>query len=146
MADKDIRKALETALQSYMTAQTPKVLISFPNIPFDTNQLHPDTGVPITEYIRASFHPVTNQVMTLGSTPRIQRTGFAKFDAYVQQGSGPDRCDDLAEMVRQAFPYSTVLQRNGIQVQLDTVDTGVPVQFQNWWYCPVKVNWWVWVS
>ena len=146
MSDKDIRKAIEIQLAAHMAAQTPQVLVAYPNVPFDTNQNHPQTGKPITEFIRCSFHPLLNSVKTLGPTPRIQRTGVTKADTFTQQGDGPDRCDDLVQMVRDAFPYATVLQRNGIQVQLDTVDPGTPVQWQNWWYCPVSINWWVWVS
>lgn len=144
MDNKSLRKALEVPLFDAMAAANPIVLVDWENQGFDTNQLHPVTHVPITEYVRCRHYPNPAQAMTLGATPRIQVGGFSKTDVFVQSGAGRDRADAIAALIEAAYPITTTLLRNGIQVQIGVVTVSAGLPWSNWWYTPINISWTVW--
>lgn len=133
--DKAVRKALEKALKDVIDAlpadQRPKV--QWPNIAFD------DSKVP--EYIRPTFHPGTQRPKTLGPNPRTEVNGVFKVGVFVRPGTGPDRLDDLVDLVISAYPYGTDLNAGGRAIQIDAVDKGDLITPPNWAYKPVDIRW-----
>lgn len=142
--DKSIRKALESPLKVAMAAATPAILVDWENQGFDPNQTHPVLNTPITEYVRASYHPNPPRAMTIGETPREQIDGFFRVDVFVQQGTWQDRADDIADLVKAAYPITTNFTRNGIQVQIGTIARNSAIPWLNWWYIPLNINFTCW--
>jgi len=140
----DIRKALESPLYGAMAAASPVILVQWENQSIITDKPNPTTGLPITEYIRFSFHPTLTDAATLGQTPRIQKDGFIKTDIFIQSGAGTDRADAIFELIKAAYPVTSDFTRNGSQVQIGAIADNPGVAFGSWYYKPVSIPWTVW--
>lgn len=134
MSKKLIRKALEVPLDIAM--EDAGISVHWWGLPFNKSGL--------SRYVRASTHFGEDAARTLGRNPRIERSGTFKVGIFSDPLLGQDGNDDIAALVRAAYPYADDLVRGGIRVNILTVDDGDLVQDGSFLYSPVVVNWTVW--
>lgn len=128
---KSARRALEAYLKS--TLDTAGVAMVFPGLGGDESAQQ--------RYVRFSNHAAPVTVREMGNTPRIEGRGFMKAGIFTKPVDGQDANDALVGIVAQAFPYNMRLTRDGINVDIGTVDHGDFVISGGWGYSPVDVNW-----
>lgn len=129
-----IRKALESQLLTAMEAA---------GIECVTGKGHLDTA-GLSEYVRGSVSFGEDHATEVGRNPRIERAGRLNVGVFTEVVRLEDRNDVVCGLVRAAFPYGLDLEREGIQVNILTVDDGDCVGQGSFLFSPVTVKFMVW--
>lgn len=131
----DIRKAFEAKLKAAVDAlpEAERPALRWPGIRWD------DSGVD--HYLRPTLHAARERPATLGPSPRLARQGFFKVGVFSRAGLGTDRLDQLADIVKAAYPYGVDLTVGAAKVQIDRRDVGDLLEPPGWSYKPVDLYW-----
>lgn len=132
---KGIRKAFEVRLKAAIDALPPteQAPIAWPNIAFDDSA--------VDHYLLPQMHTNRHTPRTLGPAPRVSTTGIYSVQVRSKPGTGPDVLDDLAEIVKSAYPYSSDLDVEGVKIQIDEVSVGDQLPVNGWMTRAVSINW-----
>jgi hypothetical protein len=151
---RSIRKALEAPLEAALVAggvcidpqNSNHATIWWPNLPIDPDDYLHNAASPtrLEEYVRMTVHGRGTFIRTLGSTPRIEQRGIARFLVNTRASTGQDRNDTIAGIVAGAYPYNATLTRDGISVFIDRNEPGDGVPVGDWFGAMVDVYWSVW--
>lgn len=140
---KPIRKALEVPLAPALVLASmcldpddpTRALVGIQNLPIDP------TREGVVEYCSISILFAPDKPIEMGQDPRIEGSGAALIIVRVLEGQGPDRPDDIARIVTEAYPYNALLAQDGISVIIGTTDPRTAAQIGPWFTVPISVNW-----
>lgn len=132
----DIRKAFEVRLADTLAAYDIAVEVNWPD-----GQSFDDSALLI--YCRPRLFQAAETPKTLGPNPRVQRRGLFKIQSFLKEGQPEDRLDDLAETLKEAYPYATDLVAGGASVQIEnkTVLGQGAAPVDGWVYRSTDITW-----
>ena len=141
--DMSIRKALEKQLTVACAAAHAAKMIEWPNLPFDRQDALKENNGP-GYFLRPSFHPADERPKTLGSTPRVEHRGFFTVAVFAQPGGSEDPADLVVGQIRDGFPYSQPLTRDGLTIEITRRQRGTANTVDGWYYLPISIYWTLW--
>lgn len=132
----DIRKALEEklVLVSGLTAD---------QIAWENKKFKPVDG---QSWIRAKLMPTEAKASAIGAGNAVLHRGLFLADCFVNQNAGPAAADILADLVMDGFAYGTQLTVSGKIINIRHAERAGAFQDDPWYYVPVTVTWYSYVS
>lgn len=132
---KQIRKAFEAELIVLAPALEldPDTQIQWPNVQFDDSS--------VAEYLRPTIDALPERVRTMGPGGRVELRGSFSIGVFVRAGSGPDRLDDLVELIKNGYSYDQDLTAGTRKVQINQRTVGPPLYPTGWAYRSVDLSW-----
>jgi hypothetical protein len=134
MSKERIRRALDVTLKNAMEAAGVECFLGLEPIPDD----------PPEEYVRGSPSFGRDNATEIGQDPRIERGGRYRVAIYTNPRLMQDRNDEVARLVRAAFPYGVDLVYEGIRVNILTIDDSECLPDGSYLFSPLYVNFMVW--
>lgn len=117
LVKKEIRRSLESVIETVCGAQVPKIPVQFFGTSLDRNGLKKFVKVGLPTYGDV-------KVLEVGTNPRFQGKGGLTLNVYTPNTMPPDENDDISRIIGQAFPYSQPLVRDGVSVIIDKIRPG----------------------
>lgn len=141
--DASIRKALEKQLTLACPEANTSKLIEWPNLPFNRKAaLKSENGLGY--FLKPTFHPTDERPRTLGNAPRVEHKGFFKIGIYAEPGGSEDLVDSVVGLIRDGFPYSQPLTRDGLTIEITRRQRGTATPVDGWYYLSISVYWTLW--
>lgn len=134
MSKTAIRKALETRLTTALASSGLKLVTGGATADARHGR----------EYLLTSITYGPDHATEIGRDPRIERSGVFTIHVRTDPGLLDDRNDQVADLVRSAYPYGDDLEHDGIRVNILTVDDSECIAEGSYLYSPVDVNFMVW--
>lgn len=129
----EIRKALESRLNTYATGRSPAIDVAWPNSGYT-----PTTG---TEYLRPTLLPGRSRAATAGSSGQQFHQGIFQVDIFWPANEGSGGALSEADAIIDHFKRGTNLSASGFTVRIDDDVYVLPANVEpDWYQVPVNIG------
>lgn len=131
---------IRSCLENHLTGIT-----GLPDIAWENVNFKPTTG---TSFVRPTFIPLNREPAVRGLSPQQRYDGIFTIDCYCPENEGPATCDDVAELIIEAFEATTDISydvdtNTTIIVSIDTANRDQGYLESPWYYIPVTIRWYI---
>ncbi len=123
---------IQAALNDRFSDEFPTMPTAWENVPY--------TPIVGTAYFAAHLLPAEPDVLTLGSSPWIERRGIFQVSCFYPALAGWGTAKSGAADIVEAFPAGLQFSYNGLLVTIELSWPGPGMQQDGWYMCPVSIR------
>lgn len=132
----EIRAALENELSG---------VTGLPDIAWENVDFKPTTG---TSFIRTQFNPTVREPAIRGLNPQQYYQGIFSVYCYCPENEGPSACDDIADLVINAFDATTDINytvdtNTTINLSIRYATRNMGMSNPPWYLTVVDIGWYI---
>lgn len=127
----NIRATLEKTLND---------ITDIPDIAWENRNYSPTTG---TSYVKPIFLPGSRQPAFRGLNPQQRYAGIFQVLCFVDENTGPNAADVLADKILNAFEATTDISYSGTIVTIGSAEREGAFYDSPWYYVPVNISWYI---
>ena len=128
---------IRSALLTHVTAASPGCAISAASVSWENKGFIP---APKTRWYRATFLPGQQVAAAIGTAAANRNVGVLQLDVIDAKNTGDVSAQAEAERIAACFKRGTVLTYSGVNVRCERAYRGPAVQYEDWFFIPVLVE------